>query len=206
MSALAAITSSSMVAIIRSKDFEDAKQAAASLCAAGVTSIEFTTTTPRVFDLIEEFSKIEGMNVGVGTAMSADHVVSAKSAGAKFVISPHTDPLVIKKTLDLGLISIPGVATPTDVATALSSGAHLLKLFPASHFGPSYLKAVRDPFPQALWLATGGVSLENLKEWFDAGALGFGLGGPLLSGGASEIPLRVKAFVEAIEKAKIGMP
>jgi 2-dehydro-3-deoxyphosphogluconate aldolase/(4S)-4-hydroxy-2-oxoglutarate aldolase len=204
MSALEAITSSSMVAIIRSKSFEEANLAATVLCGAGVTSIEFTTTTPRVFDLIEEFSKIDGLNVGVGTAMSAEHVASAKSAGAKFVISPHTDPLVIKKTLELGLVSIPGVATPTDIASALSSGAHLLKLFPASHFGPSYLKAVRDPFPQASWLATGGVNLENLADWFEAGAIGFGLGGPLLGGGTGEIAPRVKAFIDAIKKVKIG--
>ena len=195
-----------MVAIIRSNSFEEAKNTGMALCAAGVTSIEFTTTTPQVFDLIEEFSKFPDLNVGAGTVMSENHVSSAKSAGAKFIISPHTDSLIIRKTLDLGLLAIPGVATPSDIATALTSGAKLLKLFPASHFGPSYLRAIRDPFPTASWLATGGVNLENVGDWFDAGVLGFGLGSPLVGGEIHEIKSRVKSFQDAITKAKMGKP
>ena len=204
MSALENIEKSSIVAIIRTKTAAEGRSAAAALHSAGITLFEFTTTTPDVFDLIEEYSAIKGITVGVGTAMSPAHVISAKKAGATFVLSPHTDAAVIKKTLDLDLLSIPGVATPTDVARALQAGAKTLKLFPASHFGPAYLKAVRDPFPQAQWLVTGGVSVENVKDWFAAGAMGFGVGGPLLSGGDSEIPSRVAAFVSEIQKVKSG--
>jgi 2-dehydro-3-deoxyphosphogluconate aldolase/(4S)-4-hydroxy-2-oxoglutarate aldolase len=204
MSAFDEIKKSAIVAIIRTKTSAEARSSAAALHSAGITSFEFTTTTPDVFDLIQEFSAISGLTVGVGTAMSPAHVVSAKKAGASFVISPHTDPAVIKKTLDLNLLSVPGVATPTDVARALQAGASLLKLFPASHFGSSYLKAVRDPFPDAQWLVTGGVSVENIKEWFAVGAMGFGVGGPLLGGGISEIPTRVAAFVSEIQKVKSG--
>lgn len=204
MNALDAIEKSSIVAIIRTKTAAEGRSAAAALHSAGITLFEFTTTTPDAFDLIEEYSAIKGITVGVGTAMSPAHVISAKKAGATFVLSPHTDAAVIKKTLDLDLLSIPGVATPTDVARALQAGAKTLKLFPASHFGPSYLKAVRDPFPQAQWLVTGGVSVENVKDWFAAGAMGFGVGGPLLSGGDSEIPSRVAAFVSEIQKVKSG--
>lgn len=204
MSALEDIEKSSIVAIIRTKTAAEGRSAAAALHSAGITLFEFTTTTPDVFDLIEEYSAIKGITVGVGTAMSPAHVISAKKAGATFVLSPHTDAAVIKKTLDLDLLSIPGVATPTDVARALQAGAKTLKLFPASHFGPAYHKAVRDPFPQAQWLVTGGVSVENVKDWFAAGAMGFGVGGPLLSGGDSEIPSRVAAFVSEIQKVKSG--
>ena len=204
MNALEEIEKSSIVAIIRTKTAAEGRSAAAALKSAGITLFEFTTTTPDVFDLIEEYSAIKGILVGVGTAMSPAHVISAKKAGATFVLSPHTDAAVIKKTLDLNLLSIPGVATPTDVARALQAGAKTLKLFPASHFGPAYLKAVRDPFPQAHWVATGGVSVENIKDWFAAGAMGFGVGGPLLGGGISEIPSRVAAFVSEIQKVKSG--
>jgi 2-dehydro-3-deoxyphosphogluconate aldolase/(4S)-4-hydroxy-2-oxoglutarate aldolase len=204
VNALEDIEKSSIVAIIRTKTAEEGRSAAAALHSAGITLFEFTTTTPDVFDLIEEYSAIKGITVGVGTAMSPAHVISAKKAGATFVLSPHTDAAVIKKTLDLNLLSVPGVATPTDVARALQAGAKVLKLFPASHFGPAYLKAVRDPFPQAQWLVTGGVSVENIKDWFAAGAMGFGVGGPLLGGGISEIPSRVAAFVSEIQKVKSG--
>lgn len=204
MSALDAIEKSALVAIIRTKTSAEARSSAAALHGAGITCFEFTTTTPDVFDLIEEYSAIKGITVGVGTAMSPAHVMSAKKAGATFVLSPHTDAAVIKKTLDLNLLSIPGVATPTDVARALQAGAKVLKLFPASHFGPAYLKAIRDPFPEAQWLVTGGVSIENIKDWFAVGAMGFGVGGPLLGGGISEIPSRVTAFVSEIEKVKKG--
>jgi len=204
MSSLDAIVESSIVAIIRTKTSAEGRSAALALKNAGITCFEFTTTTPDVFDLIEEFAAISGLTVGVGTAMSPAHVVSAKKAGATFVLSPHTEPAVIKKTLALNLLSIPGVATPTDVARALQAGAQVLKLFPASHFGPAYLKAIRDPFPQAQWLATGGVSVENIKDWFAAGALGFGVGGPLLSGGVADIPARVAAFSAEIKRVKSG--
>jgi len=204
MTSLDAIVESSIVAIIRTKTSAEGRSAALALKNAGITCFEFTTTTPDVFDLIEEFAAISGLTVGVGTAMSPAHVVSAKKAGATFVLSPHTEPAVIKKTLALNLLSIPGVATPTDVARALQAGAQVLKLFPASHFGPAYLKAIRDPFPQAQWLATGGVSVENIKDWFAAGALGFGVGGPLLGGGVAEIPARVAAFSAEIKRVKSG--
>ena len=204
MSALEEFEKSSIVAIIRTKTSAEGRSAAHALHSAGITSFEFTTTTPDVFDLIEEFSAIKGITVGVGTAMSPAHVISAKKAGATFVLSPHTDAAVIKKTLDLNLLSVPGVATPTDVARALQAGAKVLKLFPASHFGPTYLKAVRDPFPEAKWLATGGVSVENIKDWFAAGVLGFGVGGPLLGGGIPEIPTRVAAFIAEIKRVKSG--
>jgi 2-dehydro-3-deoxyphosphogluconate aldolase/(4S)-4-hydroxy-2-oxoglutarate aldolase len=204
VSALDEIEKSALVAIIRTKTSAEARSSAAALHDAGITCFEFTTTTPDVFDLIEEYSAIKGITVGVGTAMSPAHVMSAKKAGATFVLSPHTDAAVIKKTLDLNLLSIPGVATPTDVARALQAGAKVLKLFPASHFGPAYLKAIRDPFPEAQWLATGGVSIENIKDWFAVGAMGFGVGGPLLGGGISDIPSRVTAFISEIEKVKKG--
>ena len=193
---------SGLVAIIRTKTADDARAAATALIAAGVDVIEFTTTTPAVFDLIEEFASKPGVHVGLGTAMNRAHVLSGKDAGAKFVISPHVSQEVIEVTKQAGLISIPGVASPTDVADALRYGADILKFFPASALGPNYLKAVCEPFPGLNWMATGGISVETIPDWIAAGVTGFGVGGKLTSGGVAEIPNRVAEFKAAIATAR----
>ena len=193
---------SGLVAIIRTKTADEARAAATALIAAGVDVIEFTTTTPAVFDLIEEFASKTGVHVGLGTAMIRAHVLSGKDAGAKFVISPHVSQEVIEVTKQAGLISIPGVASPTDVADALRYGADILKFFPASALGPNYLKAVCEPFPGLNWMATGGISVETIPDWIAAGVTGFGVGGKLTSGGVAEIPNRVAEFKGAIATAR----
>jgi 2-dehydro-3-deoxyphosphogluconate aldolase / (4S)-4-hydroxy-2-oxoglutarate aldolase len=193
---------SGLVAIIRTKTADEARAAATALIAAGVDVIEFTTTTPAVFDLIEEFASKTGVHVGLGTAMNRAHVLSGKDAGAKFVISPHVSQEVIEVTKQAGLISIPGVASPTDVADALRYGADILKFFPASALGPNYLKAVCEPFPGLNWMATGGISVETIPDWIAAGVTGFGVGGKLTSGGVAEIPNRVAEFKSAIATAR----
>jgi len=193
---------SGLVAIIRSKTENEGREFAQALVEAGVTLIEFTTTTPGAFKLIEEFADKPGLHVGLGTAMNKKHVAKGKDAGAKFVISPHTSKEVIRATKKAGLISIPGVATPTDVANAINFGADMLKFFPASSLTPGYLKSVRDPFPGQTWLATGGITLESVEPWIKAGVIAFGLGGPLTSGGVAEVAKRVTDFQAAIKSAK----
>ena len=155
--------------------------------------------------MIEEFasnSANTGVHVGLGTAMNRSHVLSGKDAGAKFVISPHVSKEVIEVTKQSGLISIPGVASPTDVADALGYGADILKFFPASALGPNYLKAICEPFPGLNWMATGGISVETIPDWIAAGVTGFGVGGKLTSGGVNEIPNRVAEFKAAIAAAR----
>jgi 2-dehydro-3-deoxyphosphogluconate aldolase/(4S)-4-hydroxy-2-oxoglutarate aldolase len=192
----------SLVAIIRTGTVNEAREYAKVLLDAQVESIEFTTTTPGVFDLIEEFASDKKVRVGLGTAMTKEHVLNAKKAGAQFVISPHTSKEVIEATKKANLISIPGVASPTEIADALSYGADMLKFFPASSLGPNYLKSVRDPFPGQIWMATGGISLDVVDVWVKVGVSGFGLGGPLTSGGLSNVAKRVSDFKAAIKLAK----
>jgi 2-dehydro-3-deoxyphosphogluconate aldolase/(4S)-4-hydroxy-2-oxoglutarate aldolase len=194
--------SSGLIAIIRSKSTNEGREFAQAFVAAGVDLIEFTTTTPGAFDLIEEFSGIKNVQIALGTAMSKQDVENGKKAGAKIVISPHTSKEVIKATKNAGLISVPGVATPTEIADALRFGGDILKFFPASSLGINFLKSVRDPFPGNTWMATGGIALSDIDAWVNAGISGFGLGGPLTSGGVSEIPNRVKDFQKAILESK----
>jgi len=193
---------SGLVAILRTKTESEAREMANALVAAGVKLIEFTTTTPGALNLVEEFAANKSLYIGLGTATTKEHVISGAKVGAQFMISPHTDEEVIKETKKIGLISIPGVASPTDIGNAIKYGADALKFFPASSLGPSYLKAVREPFPGQIWMATGGITIESVGDWMAAGCTAVGLGGPLTKAGVGEIANRVKAFQDAIKATK----
>ena len=193
---------SGLVAILRTKTESDARDMANALVNAGIKLIEFTTTTPGALNLVEEFSANKDLYVGLGTCITKEHVVSGKAAGAQFLISPHTDEEVIRETKKLDLISIPGVASPSDIGAAIKYGADALKFFPASSLGVNYLKAVREPFPNQIWMATGGITVDSIGDWIKAGCTAVGLGSPLTSGGVSEIATRVQSFQSALKAAK----
>lgn len=191
-----------LVAILRTKTKDEAHELATALVAAGIKLIEFTTTTPGAFDLIEEFATNKSLSVGLGTALNREDVAAGKRAGAEFIISPHTDEEVIRATKSFNLVSIPGVASPTDIGCAIKYGADALKFFPATSLGPNYLKAVREPFPGQTWMATGGISVASVADWMQAGCTALGVGSPLISGGVAQIPNRVKEFQSALAAVK----
>lgn len=190
------------VAIVRMPDQEAGQNVADRIVAAGLTTIEITLTNPGALSIIENLAKRDGVLVGVGTVVDSKDVVRAKNAGASFIVSPNTDEEVIGETKRAGLLSLPGVATPSEVAAAKKYGADILKLFPASTFGPGHLKALRDPFPGNFWCPTGGLSADTVGDWFAAGANIVGVGGPLIKGGLDAIETNVKAFLSAVAKAR----
>lgn len=190
------------VAIVRMPDQAAGAEVADRIVAAGLTTIEITLTNPGALTIIENLAKRSGVQVGVGTVVNSKDVLRARDAGAQFIVSPNTDEEVIGETKRAGLISLPGVATPSEVAAAKKYGADILKLFPASTFGPGHLKALRDPFPGNFWCPTGGLSADSVGEWFAAGANIVGVGGPLIKGGLDAIESNVKAFLGAVAKAR----
>ena len=190
------------VAIVRMPDQDAGQKVADRIVAAGLTTIEITLTNPGALSIIENLATNPEVLVGVGTVVDSKDVVRAKSAGASFIVSPNTDEEVIGETKRAGLISLPGVATPSEVAAAKKYGADILKLFPASTFGPGHLKALRDPFPGNFWCPTGGLSAESFGDWFAAGANLVGVGGPLIKGGIDAIEGNVSAFLAAVAKAR----
>lgn len=190
------------VAIVRMPDQAAGAEVADRIVAAGLTTIEITLTNPGALTIIENLAKRPGVQVGVGTVVNSKDVLRARDAGAQFIVSPNTDEEVIGETKRAGLISLPGVATPSEVAAAKKYGADILKLFPASTYGPAHLKALRDPFPGNFWCPTGGLSADSVGEWFAAGANIVGVGGPLIKGGMDAIESNVKAFLEAVAKAR----
>ena len=191
-----------LVAILRTKTQDSAREITQELIKSGIKLIEFTTTTPGALDLVEEFAAQKDLHIGLGTCLTKEHVAGGKKAGAQFIISPHTDEEVIRETKKLDLISIPGVASPTDVGMAIKYGADALKFFPASSLGVNYLRAVREPFPNQVWMATGGITAESIGDWIKAGCTAVGIGSPLTSGGVSEIASRVNNFQAALKEAK----
>ena len=201
MNVLERLIESHVIAIVRGPDQKTGQDIADAILNAGMTCIEITLTNPGAFRIIESLANREGVCVGVGTVLTPADVLRAKEAGAAFIVSPNTDPDVIAQTKKEGLISIPGIASASDVAIALKSGADVLKLFPASTYGAGHLKALRDPFPGNLWCPTGGLTVDSVNEWFAAGATMIGLGGPLVKGGFNEIPRNVQKFRIAINSA-----
>lgn len=190
------------VAIVRMPDQAAGQDVADRIVAAGLTTIEITLTNPGALTIIENLAQRPCVQVGVGTVVDSKDVIRAKDAGATFIVSPNTDEDVIGETKRAGLLSLPGVATPSEVAAAKRYGADILKLFPASTFGPGHLKALRDPFPGNFWCPTGGLSAESVEQWFAAGANIVGVGGPLIKGGVEAIEGNVKAFLAAVAKAR----
>lgn len=202
MNVLDRLVSSGAVAIVRGPDQKTGQEIADAIVGAGLNCIEVTMTNPGAFEIISSLAKRDGVCVGVGTIVDSADVLRAKNAGASFIVSPNTDPAVISATKSAGLLSIPGIASATDVAVALKAGADVLKLFPASTYGPGHLKALRDPFPGNLWCPTGGMTTTSVADWFAAGASMVGLGGPLTKGGIGEIGKNVQSFLNAISAAK----
>ena len=205
MKTVDALLNHKIMGLVRTNDQATGQAMADAMVNAGIRAIEITLTTPGALDIVEKLSENKDLIVGVGTVISKENVKSAEKAGAKFIVSPNTDSDVIEKTKSLDLVSMPGIATATEVGEALKAGADILKLFPASTYGPAHLKALRDPYPGQLWCPTGGISLGSVDDWFAAGANLIGLGGPLTRGGLGKVSENVTAFLNAVSSAnKVG--
>lgn len=178
-----------VIAIIRGAGVDTCLKVTQALYDGGIRLVEvtFNNANPASFPETEQAitaikAAFEGrMYVGAGTVTSPELVDRAWKAGAEFIISPDVNPEVIRRTLELGLISIPGGCSPTEIVTAHNLGADYVKLFPAGNFGASYLKAIRAPINHVKLMVVGGIGEENLKSFLDAGAVGAGIGGSLVS-------------------------
>jgi 2-dehydro-3-deoxyphosphogluconate aldolase/(4S)-4-hydroxy-2-oxoglutarate aldolase len=141
--------------------------------------IEFTLTTPGALELIEEFSRLDGADgkrllVGAGTVLSRKDARQAVTAGARFLASPVTDDEVIDEATELDVPAIPGTATPTEMFIAVELGADIVKVFPAPHDIPTFVRQIRGPLPELRIFPTAGVDEDNFLGILDAGAFGVG--------------------------------
>lgn len=180
------VAASRVMAIIRGQDTAAAAATALALFEEGIRFVEISLTTPGACKAIEKVRAQlpEGAQIGAGTVLTADDVYAVEAAGAQFVVTPAVTPS-IEVAAERGLPVAAGALTPTEAWTAVQRGAAAVKLFPASVGGPGYLKAVRDPFPHIPFLAVGGVGLAELDGYLQVGAIGVGVGSPLIGDAAS---------------------
>ena len=198
-----------LLAVVRGESRAAALEVVGALVQGGVLGIEITFTTPEaprvIGDLNEEYG--DSILLGAGTVTTHEQVEQAAEAGATFLVSPGCDPELLPGMLGTGLLVLPGALTPSEVMLARRLGAQAVKLFPGSLGGPSYLKALRGPFPSIAFVPTGGVSLANIADWFAAGAFAVGAGGTLAPSSLAgrdrgEVVENARRFAEAVHAAK----
>lgn len=171
---LAAFAQHRCSAILRTDDRDVVRPALEAAIAGGFRIVEVTMTTPDCLEHIQALSERHGLVVGAGTVLTVEMAKEAMAAGAKFLVSPVTDPQVITFCRQHDLVSVPGTLTPTEMMQAHRAGADLVKLFPGPANGPEFVKAVRGPLPFLRIFPTSGVTEDNVDKWLAAGAFGVG--------------------------------
>ena len=194
---------SPLVAIIRGVTPDEAEPTARAIFDAGIRIIEVPLNSPDPFASIERIASALGERalIGAGTVLDPADVLRVREAGGLLIVSPNTEPQVIQATVEAGMVSCPGMFTPTEAFTALAAGAHALKFFPGEAASPRVLIALRAVLPKDVpVMVTGGVSLESIAGWMDAGASGVGLGSGLYKPGQDPRVTAEKAreFVAAV--------
>jgi 2-dehydro-3-deoxyphosphogluconate aldolase/(4S)-4-hydroxy-2-oxoglutarate aldolase len=198
-----------LLAVVRGESRTAALEVVGALVEGGVLGIEVTFTTPEAEKVMEDLNQEYGERIllGAGTIVEPGQVEQAVASGAVFLVSPGCDPGLVPLMLETGLAVMPGILTPTELMLARRLGVDVFKLFPGSLGGPSYLKALRGPFPDAVLLPTGGVSEENVRDWFAAGAFAVGAGGALAPTAIKddrhreEVVARAQSFAQAARDA-----
>jgi 2-dehydro-3-deoxyphosphogalactonate aldolase len=193
-----------LIAILRGVKPDEVEGVGDALLDAGFTLIEVPMNSPDPLESVARLAKrFEGRAViGAGTVLREDQVTAVLAAGGTMIISPNMNPAVIAESAAAGLVSLPGIVTPSEAFAALEAGATALKLFPAEGSSPAILKAMRAVLPADLRvLPVGGIAPGNMGPWRDAGAAGFGLGSALYKPGmgAAQVGANARAFVDALK-------
>lgn len=208
-----AVLDEKIIAIVRGADPEQCVKVAQALYDGGIRLMEITynqkdpSSWQTTADTIAAIAKtFDGrMLVGAGTVTTPELVELTAKSGGMYVISPNCNEAVIRKTLELGLVSMPGALTPTEVLAAHDAGADFVKLFPAGNLGVAYAKAIMAPISHVKLLAVGGVNEHNVADFLKAGMAGAGIGGNLANkqwiaeGRYDKITETAKALVEAVK-------
>lgn len=172
-----------IVAVVRALSAQQVIPLAEALLAGGIHAVEVTMTTPDALNSITQASKHfrEKALLGVGTVLNAETARQAIVAGAEFVVSPITRPEIARAAAAADRPVMLGAYTPTEAQLAYESGADFVKLFPADNLGPAYIKAIRAPLPQLKLVPTGGVTIDNIAEFFKAGCPAVGVGSSMIT-------------------------
>jgi 2-dehydro-3-deoxyphosphogalactonate aldolase len=202
-----ALAESGIVAIIRGVRPDEVLAVAEALYSAGVRVIEAPLNSPDPYDSIRRLADAYGRRIvcGGGTILTADQAGAVAAAGGRLMVSPNTDPRVIRRAVALGMTPFPGFASATEAFAAIEAGARHLKLFPAATYGPDHLKALKAVLPKDVAVApVGGVGAADMAQWRKAGAACFGIGSEIYKPGMApdEVHRRAVELVQAEKAAR----
>ncbi len=205
------LAESGVTAVLRGVDEDDIVPVAEAVYEGGVTALELTADAKRCSEMIAAVDRALGDTdavIGAGTVMDAAAARNVVEAGAEFVLAPNLNEEVIEVCNRAGVVCIPGVMTPTEADRAMAAGADMLKMFPASTVGPGHIGALQGPLGDVPIMPTGGISTDNVADYFDAGAVAVGAGSALVNYEAIEdgdmdgVRERAETFVAAVEDAR----
>lgn len=199
-----------VVAVIRNVPEDKVEQVAESLIKGGVNALEVTIDVPEGYSMIKKLTTkfADQAVIGAGTVLDAASAKMAIDNGADFIVSPLLNKEVIQTTLRYGKISVPGAMTPSEAMTAIEYGADIVKVFPASAVGASFIKNMKGPLPDIQIIPTGGIDVTNAADYIKAGAIAIGAGGNLVdnkliaAGNFDEIEAKAKAYAEVVKNAR----
>ena len=199
-----------LLAVIRGPSAELTVKIVDALIGGGVLGIEVTYTTPNAEDVVKTLAEKYGERIvlGMGTLTNPEQAITAKKAGASFLVSPVCEVELVKSMVASGLLCMAGALTPTEVLQAYNLGVDIVKVFPGSLGGPAYIKALKGPFPYIPMMPTGGVDADNVADWFAVGVVAIGAGSKLCpsqlakEGKFDEISKRAAEFVKIVDAAR----
>jgi 2-dehydro-3-deoxyphosphogluconate aldolase/(4S)-4-hydroxy-2-oxoglutarate aldolase len=196
-----------VVALVRTRNAAQARNTVEALSKGGFRLVEVAMTVLGAVDVIREFSHRPGLLVGAGSVLSEKMAKDALAAGAQFVMTPHTDPAVIRLAKRSGALCLTGALTPTEIVSAWKLGTDIVRVFPARAVGGAeYIKALKEMLTDIPLMPSGGVTLENARDFFMAGATAVGAAGALMNeeavehGRWTEITAQAKRFLEVLQR------
>ena len=203
------IEETGIVAVVRAESAEKAMKIVEAIKAGGLEAIEITMTVPGAVDVIKEVAasySSDDILIGAGSVLDAETARACILAGAEYIVAPTFDTETIKLCNRYQKAVMPGAMSVTEVLRAMEAGADVVKVFPATLFGPKIIKAIKGPIPQAPLLPTGGVNLDNVDQWIKAGSFAVGVGSALTAGAKNDdyqqVTETAKGFIENIKKAR----
>lgn len=210
-SILTRLQQSGLVAVVRAENGEQAKRIAEACLAGGMQAIEITYTVPGAHHIMEELAKAyspDELIIGAGTVLDPETARISLLSGAKYVVSPCLNVETVRLCNRYQVPVMTGAMTIKEIVECLEAGADIIKLFPGELFGPAMVKAVKGPLPQAQIMPTGGVTVENVREWIKAGCVAVGAGSSLTAGAKkgdyAAITETAKRFLAEIAAARSG--
>lgn len=206
-----------IIVIVRGIESDKLIHLAEAMYDAGIRFLEITYSANKKISDEETFENIRmlsehfngRMHIGAGTVLNEKQVELTKLAGGEYIISPDTNINVIKKTKEMGMLSIPGALTPSEIQKAHNAGADFVKIFPITNMGIEYVKAVKSPFSNIKILAVGGINEDNILDYLEAGVCGFGIGSNIIpksqidNNNYMAITELAKKYVSVVEQCQI---